>query len=445
MTRKERRVRRDRLRKNMNDHLKVDAHADLPEARDLRFAKASILTLLLAIVSLLIWSSLTPVNEIASGEGVIVTEFKVERVEHPTGGRVQAVDVAVGQRIPAGARLIAFDISTMDREVEKLSATLFVFELERARLDFVLQGRLPQDISLETVPQSREGLMFWTEQAQLEAQLDLIQAESRAITAQLVTLTEQRQNLKEEYALLSARLDRSLEAVQKGLISQNELERQQREALQGERAVLSLEAQIAQERNALELNRLRRVELLATRRHDAALRIADIESQMINVKLSIAELEARKNSANVVSTVAGSVMSLSALRANEVIAPGELIAEIIPEDSKILAEIEIPAGKIGSVERGMDVRVKVETFDFTRFGDLHGTVGDISPTSFENAAGVVVFKVTVVFDATAPSLAGQAIRPGMTVMADIVLDSKMVLTYLLKPLRLLKDRAFTEA
>ncbi|MEO0918729.1 MAG: hypothetical protein AAFY31_17420 [Pseudomonadota bacterium] len=166
MTRQQKRARHDRLRRNMRDHLKMDAHADLPEARDLRFARASILTLLLAILSLIAWSSLTPVNEIATGHGVIVTELKIERVEHPTGGQVRSVDVEVGQMVEAGARLISFETTTIAREVEKLEASLAALALERARLDFVLQGRLPQDISLDMVPQTPEGLLFWTEQQQ---------------------------------------------------------------------------------------------------------------------------------------------------------------------------------------------------------------------------------------------------------------------------------------
>lgn len=448
MTRKERRERRARLRQNLKEHLGLDANAELPETHDLRFTRSLVYVILAMIVLMLIWSSQTPVSEIATGQGVIRTDAKIERLEHVAGGQVQSVEVQSGQRVSKGTPILSFKTETLTREVEKLRAALEALELERARIGFVMEGVMPNAAARVSANDSTESLLFWTEQTYLEAQLNLIEENSNSLRANVSILHARKENLLKELELLQQRLERSRRGLVRGALAQNEIERQEREVLQSERAILGLEAEVVALEGALKENKRRAGEVLAQRRREAALRIADVDSQIAAHKLSIEEMDARISQSMVRASIAGTILSLGANRPNEVFAPGELIAEIIPEGSQSHAEIEIPANKIGGLKPGMEVRIKVDTFDFTRFGELTGEVEEISPTSVENEQGVHVYSVRVVFltnDVDGPKLDGKPLRPGMTVTADILKESKTVLTYLLKPLRLLRDRAFSEA
>lgn len=445
MTWKERRERRLRLQKNLTDHLDLDANAELPESQDLGFARGLIFTLSATLVVLLIWSSQTEISEIVTGRGVIKTEIQLERVEHPIGGQVRTIEVGSGTEVTQGARILTFETDTLIREIEKQRAALEALVIERARIEFVLDGRLPEDMSGATLASTADGLLFWTEQRFLEAQLDVISSSRKRIEASLISLASQRASLDEELSLLRDKLERSERGLASGALSKNELDRQRGVVLQTERAVLSIDADIAAEQAALHGTDLKTAELLAKRRYEAALRRADLESSITGARLTIDELEARVRRSEVFSTIDGTIMSLGVSHAGEVIGAGEVIAEIVPNNTEVQAEIEIPASKIGGVVNGMLVRVKVETFDFTRFGELEGHVTEISPSSVETPEGATVYHVTVRFDRGVPTLGGRALRPGMSVTADILTENKTVLTYLLKPLRLLRDRAFTEA
>jgi len=447
MTRKERRERRLRLRKNLTDHLELDANAELPESHDPSFARSLIFTLTTTLVVLLFWSARTEVSEVVSGRGVIQTEAQLERVEHPTGGQVRLISTTSGARIAKGDRILTFETGSLAREAAKQHAALAALEAERARIDFVLDGRLPEEMSESVTREGVEGLLFWVEQQYLQAQLDVVASNRSVIETTLDALLSLQSSLNEELALLREKYDRSQAALAKGTISQNEVERQKREVLQAERSLLSMSVDIAAQRAALDATELETAELMAQRRREVALRLADLESNIAAARLSIAELEDRIRRAEVLATISGTVMTLGASRAGEVVGAGEVIAEIVPEDTSTKGEIEIAAGKIGGVRVGMPVRIKVETFDFTRFGEIEAEVLEISPTSFENQEGEMVYKVAVRFsdDNGIPTIDGKVLRPGMTVTADILTESKTVLTYLLKPLRLLRDRAFTEA
>ena len=447
MTRSERKKLKSERRANMQRHGALNANAFLPEAHDTRFSRRLVYIVTAALLAMFFWAASTPVNEITSGGGVIKTRTSTETVEHPDGGLVASVHVSKGERVAKGTRLLTFDTGSLDREMGKLRASQAALLAERSRISFLLEdkGVVPEFSSLDDL--EPDELLFWAEQSYLDAQLDLISAKHQAITATLASLKARRDNQAQEARILKDRLQRSKRAEASGVIAKNEYERLQREGLQMARAVLELDGEIAAQTNALESNDLRRAELLAKRQREAALRRAEVEENIVSVALSIAEIETRIARAEVTATVSGTVMELAVSNPREIVAPGDLIAEIIPEGSAVEAEIEISADRIGHIEPGMEARLKVLSYDFTRFGEIVGRVASISPSSFENEVGDTVFRVVVALpdEGENSTLSGRPIRPGMTVTADILTDSKKVLTYLLKPLRVLSDRAFSEA
>ena len=425
----------------------LDASGALPEAHEGRFARALVWTIVAALVALLGWAAVTPVNEITTGRGKIITRASAERVEHPDGGVVTAIGVTAGTKVAVGDTLLEFDTSTLEREMLKLQASYDTLLAERERIAIVLEDRrVDPALSVLSALSSGEQL-FWVEQDFVDAQLDLIDADSRAIRPAITILKARKASLAKELAILSDRLERSRSGQQSGVIARNTFEALEREHLQLERSVLDVKGDIAAQENALASNELRKAELLANRNREAAFRLADVREQIVDVSETMKEVSARIERATVRATVAGTVMEMTISNPKEFVAPGEMIAEIIPDQNVVEAEIEVSADQIGSVGVGMPARLKILSYDFTRYGEIVGAVGSVSPSSYLDDLGNSVFRVTIELpnDGVAPSLGNRAIVPGMTVTADILSDSKKILTYLLKPLRALEDRAFTEA
>ncbi len=447
MTRQERKKLRAERMANIQRHGALNASANLAEAHDTRFARRLVFIILATLAAVIVWAANTPVNEITSGNGVIQTRTLIERVEHPDGGLVTEILVVKGQRVTAGTRLMTFDTDSLFREMGKLRATQASLLAERSRIAFLLENKGIVPAFTEISELAPDELLFWAEQSYLAAQLDLIEAERQAIIAARAVLFARRENLGKEAALLKGRVERSRRGQSSGALARNAVEQIEREHLQMQRTLIDLDGEIAAQKNAIDTSLLRRAELLTQRQREAALRRAEVEEKIVSVALSIAEVEARIDRADVVATVSGTVMDIGASNPREIIAPGDLIAQIVPDGSAVEAEVEISADRIGNVEVGMEARLKVLSYDFTRFGEIVGQVAGISPSSFENETGETVFRVTVALPRNGENaeLIGRPVRPGMTVTADILTDSKKVLTYLLKPLRVLGDRAFSEA
>ena len=70
------------------------------------------------------------------------------------------------------------------------------------------------------------------------------------------------------------------------------------------------------------------------------------------------------------SPVAGTIFELKA-HDGFVVQPSKPLLEIVPNDS-LIAQVYIPSKDIGFVRSGMDVDVRIDSFDFTEFGDISG-------------------------------------------------------------------------
>ncbi|MEO0386137.1 MAG: HlyD family type I secretion periplasmic adaptor subunit [Pseudomonadota bacterium] len=424
----------------------LTATSALDEPHDKRLARATVAICAATVFAGFLWAAETPVDEITVGRGLILTQQQPERVEHPDGGVVAQILAQPGDDLAPGDTILTFDATTMTRELTTIRAQIDRLSDEADRLRAILRepkGRLPDaPIGSFDAP----AAAFWAEQSYLAAQLDILAADRANIARRAETAAKRRANMQQEGLLLDRQFERTSALAELGTLRLTERDAVERERIQLQGNLLTLTAEAAEAEAALTENTLRRAELIAQRQRDAALRQTEIEEQLVGLSQNAAEIEARIARAVVRSEAGGRIQDLTVATRNEVVGAGELIAEVIAADSPLEAEVEVAADRIGAITPGMETRVKIMSYDFTRFGVVEGAVAAISPTSFVNPEGQVVFRVRVALADTGVDtrVAGQPVRPGMTVVADIKSGQKTVLGYLLKPLRALQDRALTE-
>ena len=114
---------------------------------------------------------------------------------------------------------------------------------------------------------------------------------------------------------------------------------------------------------------------------------------------------------------------------------GDVVAEIVPSDSDLVAEVRVSPRDIGHVDVGDEAEIAVTTFDPNIEGTLKGEVSVISASSFRDEYGNYYFKAMIPLKTNTIGHGARAetISPGMVVDAKIVTGSKSVLQYMLKP------------
>jgi hemolysin D len=131
---------------------------------------------------------------------------------------------------------------------------------------------------------------------------------------------------------------------------------------------------------------------------------------------------------------------------------------IVPADSHLEIEAMVPNRDVGFVHAGETAAIKVDTFNFTRYGLLHGKVLTVSRDAIARdklqekaaerpAAGAegdgsepkgeeLVYAARVSLDQTQMQIDGKPVdlSPGMAVTVEIKTGSRRVIDYLLSPL-----------
>jgi len=132
---------------------------------------------------------------------------------------------------------------------------------------------------------------------------------------------------------------------------------------------------------------------------------------------------------------------------------------VVPADSHLEIEAMVLNRDIGFVRAGQDAQIKIDTFNFSRYGLLHGKVLSVSPDAIthdkqqdnktgkddsqgaENATSEpkgheLVYAARVSLDREQMQVDDRlvSLSPGMAVTVEIKTGSRRIISYLLSPL-----------
>ena len=130
--------------------------------------------------------------------------------------------------------------------------------------------------------------------------------------------------------------------------------------------------------------------------------------------------------------------------AGDGVQPGQALLDIVPQGSVLQGRLFVPSTAMGFVEPGQEVRIYLDAFPYERHGAQSGRVSSVSATALtqgESPMGHTQagahYRVDVEFPdgftLSPPQL--QALRPGMTVTADMVRDYGTLLDWIMEPLQ----------
>lgn len=126
------------------------------------------------------------------------------------------------------------------------------------------------------------------------------------------------------------------------------------------------------------------------------------------------------------------------------LAAGATIAVLSPQGSSLIAELFVPSRAAGFIRQGQPVRLMYQAFPYQTFGTGKGRVIEVSRTVLAPADVAIpglsftepVFRVRVGLEASVVTAYGENVplQPGMLLSADIVVERRSLIRWLLNPL-----------
>jgi membrane fusion protein len=270
------------------------------------------------------------------------------------------------------------------------------------------------------------------------------------VAASLAGLRQQRADLAPQIALqeeaaASAKdlLDRIQSVAEKGFVSRIEVERR-RQAWVAARQEL---ARLRQQSNAAAAEEARTFAEFARISADAGSQVVSAQAEAEAIIQRQAQLRDER-AYTLVAPVGGRVAALQAA-AGRTVEPSIPMMVIVPDGSTLHADVYAPTRAIGFVKPGQEVRLLYDAFPYQRFGSFTGHVTRISRIVIdprELSAPVKtdepVYRVEVRPERQSVQAFGDAIplQPGMTLTANLILDRRSFLDWLLQPLSAVLNR-----
>ena len=234
--------------------------------------------------------------------------------------------------------------------------------------------------------------------------------------------------------------------LDKGILGKHAfLEREQRRMDQ-ERELAIQQARVVELQAAkLEAERRRQGVIAQTRRAMLDLQ-HESEQRSAALQQELAKAEQRDRLTRLTAPVDGTVQQLAIHTPGGVVTEAQPLMVIVPKDQPVEVEAMLENKDIGFVRAGQEVEIKVETFTFTKYGVVHGTVLNISNDAIEDEKLGLVYSTRIQLKENSIQVGENRIElsPGMAVRAEVKTDKRKVIDYFLSPLREYQNESLNE-
>jgi hemolysin D len=436
--------------------------------------RTTLLLICLFFMLAIVWSYFGHVDIISTSTGKIIPTGHTKIIQPFETGVIRAIHVQDGQNVKAGDVLIEIDTTVSESERDRLQNELITKQLEIARLNAALKlsenpvddfiappGATPQQIELQKSQLITQVQSIQSKLLGLDQQISQNIGNRTAVKATIEKLVRSIPLLQERSSMRQTLSDKgygskldTLSAKQDLVEHKEELEVQKARLEEASGGVASLEKQKEQAEAEYKQKNLEDLT-------DAEQKAATLQEQLI-------QATQKYKLQTLASPIDGTVQQLMIHTQGGVVTPAQALLAIVPKDSHLEIEANIPNRDIGFVHEGQDAQIKIDTFNFTKYGFIHGHVLSVSQdavthdknsnpqndsahpgtqdTTSEPNGQELVYQARVSMDKSKMMADNHWINllPGMAVTVEIKTGKQRIIEYLLSPIYKNSEEALHE-
>ncbi len=428
---------------------KADAEAFLAEKMPL---SRLLLPWFIALFSLFMmaWAWFSEIDIVSSTRGVIIPNTRLQFIQSSGSNVVNRILVKEGETVKEGDILVEFLQADKQGDLAKLQETVMKNQAKYFRLKAI--SAFYDELRPYIHPPGKNPFLD-REMSILEYQKSTYRSQRSSLEKKISTLQADKKGLKLEIGLFDqlipktlSEIDRSAQLLNQGIIGQEKLDtltekliRQQKERLIKLSRIDGIDAEIAYQ---LQNNQLAE----ENQKQEIAIELLKLEQEYRILKHDLKKLDSEIKLKNLISPINGIVNKNMVHTKGAVVQSGEVIMSIVPEKSPLEVEAKILNQDVGFIKAGNTVKVKLDSFNFTKYGKLKGTIRRISSGAVEDPQlGMVYPTIIELTDQTIK--VGEkvfSLKPGMTVTIDIKTGRRKIADYILEPFLRYSDEALRE-
>ena len=418
-----------------------------------------------------LWASIGKVDIIATAPGRVLPSGRVKVIQPFEIGVVRDIRVHDGERVKAGEVLVELDPTINAADKARAQKELMAQLLAASRLKAALAG----DAAAFAPPAGAAPDQVTLQRALLADQLDEIQAKLGNLDRQIAQSGANRdavaatvQKLAVSIPLLEQRAAARKYLADRGIGSKLEYLQVEQDLVEHQQEMQVQKARLVEAGAALEALQEQRRETQAEYRRKNLSDLTEAQDKAAGLQQDLIKASERDRLQTLTAPVDGTVQQLAVHTVGGVVTPAQQLMVVVPATSQLEIEAMVSNRDIGFVHPGERADIKVETFDFTRYGMLHGRIVSVSPdavprpqsaSSKDGASDATTADGAPASESNAPAYAARidldetemrigdrlaSLSPGMEVQVEIKTGRRRIIQYLLSPLLRYRESALKE-
>lgn len=428
----------------------LDQSLALEESEAPRKSRLSILVIAIIVAIFIGWSTITPVDEVAVGEGEIIPNGFVKSVQHLEGGIVRELKVQEGDFVEKDQVLVTLHPDQSIADLHQLKARYMATKVKIERLRATGMGNKPQfdafqEADLKDIVNDQKNI-YVIKVRDFKNQIEVIERQIEQQKARLAVQLGQRKDLGDRVKVLSDQREVVKGLFEKKLQTKTNLYLIEDRLGEIRQEYNQINNELTQTQEAIAEAEGRRAAITSRFRNDALDEMGKVNAEMFELQEMMRKFKDRVERLEVKSPSRGIVKGMKIHNMRGVVPPGAEIMQVVPVENMEI-EAKIMPKDIGNVRPGQSVTIKVSAYDYARYGVIHGTVKSVSASSFiDEARKEPYFKVYVSMDkfyvGSNPRM--NRVSPGMISMVEIRTGYKRLSDYIIKPIYNVYTQSFRE-
>ncbi|GEA61938.1 HlyD family type I secretion periplasmic adaptor subunit [Vibrio comitans] len=410
------------------------------------FQKVLLLTFvsLLAIIAV---ASQAEIDIVVSARGELLLDSDIEKVQHLEGGILEDILVKPGDFVFEGQEIARLKAEERNTQLNSINNEISQLKLDIIRYQALIDMKEPdysQYTNLSTLVDS--NINTWEEEYKKNLSNEsLIRHDMEHKGVLIRSMRDRKKSASAQLKLIQEQLKIKSTLYKEEMASYVDVLNMRVQESNMVREIENLDESIMNERYQLNKMSKQLTDLIADRN-------SKYQSQIIeaNKELELKEIQTSQHTDKVdrlivYSPVDGVIDKVHFNFKSAVIPPGESIADIAPINNTLHGEAKIPRKELGFVEVGQTVKVKIDTYNFAKYGYIEGKITSVSRNSYEEEENkFYIAKIALANNNLERSGVIYNLSPFMEFTADIKTGSRKVIDYAAKPVLSAIEDAFDE-
>ncbi|WP_076540678.1 HlyD family type I secretion periplasmic adaptor subunit [Shewanella sp. UCD-KL21] len=396
---------------------------------------------------LLIWGSQAELEITVATRGEILLNSDIEKVQHLEGGILEKLYVVPGDIVYKGQKIAQLrskdkvgDLAVNLFEINQLRIELIKYEslISQQEPDFSAFKDYPQTLKIQQEQWREENSKNVTSDDLMEHDIAHKTVIIDSMKQRILSSTAQLNIIKKQLAIKE-------QLYKEEMASYTDVLNMQVQEMNMLREIENLEESVVNEGFLLTRLTKQQENTKFIRDSEYRIKVVALDKELSIKSKMLPSISDKVDRLFVYSPVDGTVDKLNYNYISAIISPGDSIADITPLNNALRAEIKIARKDIGFIVKGQKVKLKLDAYNFAKYGVIDAVISSISRGSYEEKEEeFFLAELTINKNYLENKGVKYHLAPYMEFTADVKTGSRKIIDYALKPIMAALEESFNE-